>query len=302
MAAMLVFEKEQYRKEQLQQFDWLGVALSAAFLLCFMLSITYANELGWRSPVVILGVVVSLLFLSGFLMWERRCESPMLPLHLFQSAIFSIGSAARFVSFMAGSASFFLLPFFLVSGVGMATAEAAIYILPGAICMAIFGPISGSISDKIGAKKPAIIGMVLSTVSMYLLTRVSLDSSYYLIALASGMSGTGMSIFMAPNTSSIMWSAGRSHYGIVSAFMNLTRNGAHVVGIAIPTAVVVSVMGSLGYDADLSSLAVMDNFGLRSAYASAMSWAFTVSAVTMFGALLLTIAMPSVQQSIQEEV
>ena len=301
IAALLVFEKEVYRKGQLKKFDWSGVALSAAFLLSFMLSITYANELGWLSPMVILGGVFSILLLFGFLMWERQCESPMLPLHLFKSAIFSIGSAARFVSFMAGSASFFLLPFFLVSGVGMATAEAAIYILPGSICMAIFGPISGSISDRVGTKKPAIAGMILSTISMYLLTRVSLDSSYYIIAIASGMSGTGMSIFMAPNTSSIMWSAGRHHYGIVSAFMNLTRNGAHVVGIAIPTAIVVTVMGSLGYEADLSSLAVTDDYGLRSAYASAMSWAFTVSTVSMFAALVLTIVMPSVQHNVQEE-
>ena len=262
-----------------------------------MLSITYANDLGWKSPLVGLGGVASACLLGSFLIWENRCQSPMLPLYLFKSAIFSLGSAARFVSFMAGSASFFLLPFFLVSGVGMSTAEAAIYILPGSICMAVFGPISGSISDRIGTKKPALLGMVLSTVSMLLLSRVSLDSSYYLIAIASGMSGTGMSIFMAPNTSSIMWSAGRANYGIVSAFMNLTRNGAHVVGIAVPTAIVVSVMSSLGYEADLSSLAVTDDFGLRVAYASAMSWAFTVSTISMFFAFILTVVMPAVPSS-----
>jgi len=98
-----------------------------------------------------------------------------------------------------------------------------------------------------------------------------------------------------------MWSAGRNHYGIVSAFMNLTRNGAHVVGIAIPTAIVVSVMGSFGYEADLSSLAVTDDYGLRLAYASGMSWAFTVSTISMFVALVLTILMPSVQHNVQEE-
>ena len=302
IAALMVFEKQEFKKGQLREFDWLGVALSASFLLTFMLSITYANDLGWKSPLVGLGGVASACLLGSFLIWENRCQSPMLPLYLFKSAIFSLGSAARFVSFMAGSASFFLLPFFLVSGVGMSTAEAAIYILPGSICMAVFGPISGSISDKIGTKRPALLGMVLSTVSMFLLSRVSLDSSYYLIAIASGMSGTGMSIFMAPNTSSIMWSAGRANYGIVSAFMNLTRNGAHVVGIAVPTAIVVSVMSSLGYEADLSSLAVTDDFGLRVAYASAMSWAFTVSTISMFFAFILTVVMPAVPSSKKKEL
>ena len=99
----------------------------------------------------------------------------------------------------------------------------------------------------------------------------------------------GMSIFMAPNTSSIMGSAGRQHYGIVSAFLNLTRNGAHIVGIAIPTAIVVSVMAGLGYEADLSDTEKLKDLGLRTAYASAMASAFQLSTVHMVFTVLLVI-------------
>jgi EmrB/QacA subfamily drug resistance transporter len=277
----------------LRGFDWVGTALSAAFLLVAMLAVTFAMDLGWRSPAIVGGFAVSATLFGVFLAWEQRHVSPMLPLSLFRSASFSFGSAARFVSFMASTATFFLMPFFLVSGMGMETVEAALYLMPAAAAMVIFGPFSGRISDRIGTKIPAVVGMVFSTISMYLFSTVTLQTSPLIVAAASGLSGMGMSIFMAPNTSSILGSAGRQHYGIVSAFLNLTRNGAHIVGIAVPTAVVVATMGSLGYDADLSDVDKLGDLGLRSAFASGMARAFQISMFMMFVAMLLALVSPS---------
>ncbi len=277
----------------LRAFDWVGTALSAAFLLFAMLVVTLAGRLGWVSPIIIIGFVMSIMLFGVFLVWEKRHPSPMLPLSLFRSAAFSIGSAARFVSFMGGSATFFLMPFFLVAGIGMTTAEAALYLLPSALTMTLFGPFSGRIADKIGTRIPAVTGMALSTTSMFLFSTVTLQTSPLIVAVASGMSGMGMSIFSAPNTSSILGSARRQQYGIVSAFLNLTRNGAHIVGIAVPTAVVVAVMGSMGYDADLSDAEKLEDLGLRTAYAAAMARAFQVSVGLMLVATLLALVAPS---------
>ena len=166
---------------------------------------------------------------------------------------------------------------------------AALYLLPGAIALAIFGPISGRLADKVGTTIPSVIGMAFSSLAMYLFSEVSLNSPLVLVGIASGLSGMGMSIFMAPNTSAIMGSAGRNRYGIVSAFLNLTRNGAHVVGIAIPTAIVVSVMAGLGYEADLSDAEKLKDVGLRTAYATAMGRAFQLSTVLMIFAGLLVV-------------
>jgi hypothetical protein len=135
--------------------------------------------------------------------------------------------------------------------------------------------------------------MALSTTSMFLFSTVTLQTSPLIVAVASGMSGMGMSIFSAPNTSSILGSARRQQYGIVSAFLNLTRNGAHIVGIAVPTAVVVAVMGSMGYDADLSDAEKLEDLGLRTAYAAAMARAFQVSVGLMLVATLLALVAPS---------
>jgi hypothetical protein len=65
------------------------------------------------------------------------------------------------------------------------------------------------------------------------------------------------------------------------------------VGIAVPTAVVVAVMGSMGYDADLSDADKLQDLGLRTAYVAAMARAFQISVVLMLVATFLALVTPS---------
>ncbi|HBR65691.1 MAG: MFS transporter [Dehalococcoidia bacterium] len=292
--AMLILtpdpQKSSRKEDSVKNFDWSGTFISALFLLSLMLVITFINKLSLSSPYIILGTLCSILLFTAFLLREKTAKNPILPLGLFKSFSFSLDSFSRFISFAASSSTFFLMPFFLVSGLGLTTVTAALYLLPGSILMAIFGPISGRLADRIGTTVPSVIGMAFCSVAMYLFSEVSLTSTLALVGIASGLSGMGMSIFMAPNTSAIMGSAGRKHYSIVSAFLNLTRNGAHIVGIAIPTAIVVSVMAGLGYEADLSDPEKLKDIGLRTAYASAMARAFQLSTILMIFAGLLVVA------------
>ena len=268
-------------------FDWVGACLSAVGLVGLMLSITFASNFGWLSVEIVGGLTLTILSAVGFVLWEMKFPMPMLPLSMFKSTVFSAGALARFLSFVASSATFFLMPFFLVSSLGISTAQAAVYLLPGSICMAVFGPISGRMSDSVGPRRPAVLGMSCAIAGVFIFSMVNLDTNLLVVSLAAGLSGTGMSVFMAPNTSAMMGSVSRSRYGIVSAFLNLNRNSAHVVGVAIPTAVVVGVMASHGYEADLSDPNVVGNLGLRKAYVQGMSRAFQISTILMIISLLL---------------
>ncbi len=298
--AMMVLKDGNGKKMELDSgenkgFDWRGVILSMSFLVAFMLSVSLGNKLGWFSPVVLGGLGGSILMLFIFIFCEGRTPNPLLPLHLFRLKSFSLGSLARFFCFMAGSSVFFLLPFFLVSGAGMTTVRAALYMLPSAATMALFGPFSGRIADKIGNRTPSLIGMCCSTLAMYIFSTITLDSNPLVISFAAALSGTGLSIFMAPNTTSIMGEIERRHYGVISAFMNLTRNAAHIVGIAIPTAVVILVMSNMGYEADLSDPQKLIDLGLRTSYVSGMQRAFQVSLFFMVVAMAVTGLVPKTQ-------
>ena len=75
----------------------------------------------------------------GFVVWEMRVPDPILDISLFKSRVFSMAIGARFLSFLGGSAVFFLTPFYLIQGLGYEADRAALLMIPGPVCMAVFG-------------------------------------------------------------------------------------------------------------------------------------------------------------------
>ena len=212
----------------------------------------------------------------------------MLDLSLFRIKVFSLGVSARFLSFLGGSAVFFLMPFYLIHGLGYAASEAALIMVPGAIFMAVMGPISGRISDKIGTRWSSVMGMGLSTVAMFIFAMLTVDSPAIHVVLGMVLSGAGMGAFSATNSSAIMGSLRGQRIGIVSAFIGLTRTSANVTGIALATTMVSITMASLGYEPSLAEVGEAGGEGLKAAFVSGMSRAFLVSASLSLLALVLT--------------
>ena len=99
-------------------FDWVGAALSSAALVVFLLAMTNGWKIGWASAPILAGFAAAVVLLAAFIIWELRVSDPMLDLSLFSSRVFSLAISARFVQFMGGSAIFFLMPFYLIQGLG----------------------------------------------------------------------------------------------------------------------------------------------------------------------------------------
>lgn len=217
----------------------------------------------------------------------------MFQLTVFKARNYSLGSLARLICFIASSASFFLLPFYLVSVAGLSTGFAGMLLVPRGFCFMLFGPISGRIADFTGPRIPAVFGMIMCSFALYLYTNLTLETTNVMIILITVLEGTGISFFLAPNSSAIMGSAGRNNYGFASAFMNLTRNLGHIFGIALPAIIVSSMMLSLGYDPDLSDAKKLEDIGLKLAYISSMSRAFLISTFIMLSAAVMSIGVTS---------
>ena len=275
----------------LTSFDWVGTFLFGAFLVVMILTVNFTNSFGWASFEIMVGMLFSIVLLIVFLILESKLSNPMFSLNVFRARNYSLGSLARLTCFIASSASFFLLPFYLVSVAGYSTGFAGMLLVPRGFCFMLFGPISGRIADFTGPRIPALFGMLMCSFALYLYTNLTLDTSVMMIIIITVLEGTGISFFLAPNSSAIMGSAGRENYGFASAFMNLTRNLGHIFGIALPAIIVSSMMLSLGYDPDLSDSKKLEDLGLKFAYIDSMSRAFLVSTFIMLSAAAMSVGV-----------
>ena len=273
-------------------FDWAGAALSSGALVVLLLSMTNGHNLGWTSLPIVAGFGASILLVAGFVLWELKAREPMLDMSLFKNRVFSMAIGARFVSFLGGSAIFFLMPFYLIQVLGYEARIAAFLLVPGAIGMLILGPLSGRLSDRFGTRWPATLGMVSSAAAMFTLSTVDIDSPAWHIVIGMILSGVGMGAFSSPNTSAIMGSLPRDRYGVVSGFVNLARTSANVSGVALATTLVTITMASQGFEPNLSAVSEGGGEGVRLAFVEGLSTALRVSGVMMVFALVLTVVRP----------
>ena len=269
-------------------FDWLGATLSAAALSVLLLVVTNAHLVGWTSPIAISALGAVLLMFGVFIWWESRAPQPILALELFRRRLFTCGSAASFITFMAGSSVFFLMPFFLQGVRGFTPWETGMLLGPTALCFAVAGPISGRLSDKYGWRRFSVGSLVVMGLGMLSLATLADDAPVWRVLGALFLQSIGMGFFYSPTSSAILSAVERSRYGVATAFMTLMRTGAGVIGIAVVTSVVTAVMGSMGYEPSLDAIASAG--GVEQGVKGAFTQGLRVAFYAMFGLTLLALA------------
>ena len=154
--------------------------------------------------------------------------------------------------------------------------------------MAVLGPISGELSDRFGARPLTVGGLALSAAGLFILSGLTGTSSIRLILTALILTSAGMGTFYSANTSSILSAVPMERYGVVSAFLNLTRNAANVTSIAVATAIVTATMGSMGHEPSLAAVQCGVDPRVCNAFTSGMRNAYQVMTVMLLLGMVIS--------------
>ena len=240
------------RDETRTPLDPVGALLSLVGLSSLIFGIIQGPEDGWTSGSVLLAFAAAGITLPLFLLWERRTEHPMLPLTLFRDRRFSVGSGVVTIAFFVMFGFFFLMTQYLQFARGYSPLEAGLAGLPLALTFVAFSPRSAALAERYGAGRVMALGLGIVAVGFAVLTTLSPDTPYLVVAGAFALLGAGMSITVAPATGEIMTSVPLEKAGVGSAVNDTTRELGGAVGIAL--------MGSIANTAYRSNI---DVEGLR---------------------------------------
>ena len=279
---------ESERASRGSSFDWTGAVLSTGVLIALLLGLTLAVSRGWTSPPILVAFVLSASMFVGFIWWELRASAPMFNLRFFRDRVFSCGVSAAFLTFLGQSSVLFLMPFYIQNVLGFSPKVAGLVVMPGALCMAIMGSVSGTLSDRFGWRLFTVGGMVFSTVGLLVLSRVTETSHLYEVIPGLILVNCGMGMFYSPNSSSVLSAVGRDSYGVVSGFLNLVRNSANVISLAIATTIVTVTMGSLGFEPSLEAVRNETQEGVRGAFAIGMRYSFFVLVALVIASMTMS--------------
>jgi MFS family permease len=174
----------------------------------------------------------------------------MLDLTLFRNRVFAASTGSALLNYCCVYSVIFVVPFLLIQGRNLTPQQTGIVLTAQPIVMAIVAPISGSLSDRVGSRIPATLGMIVLTLGLIALALEVRDGSLWMIALWLGVIGLGVGVFVSPNNSALMGAAPRGRQGIASGVLATARNAGMVMGVGISGAVLTTVMThGVGYPA-----------------------------------------------------
>ena len=183
-----------------------------------------------------------------------------------------------------------MIPFYLQNVLGYSAKMTGFVVVPGAICMAIMGTLSGVLSHRFGWRLFTVGGLASSATGLLILSRLIENSSLWMVVPALILMNTGMGTFYSPNSSSVMNAVGQAKYGVVSGFLNLVRNAANVTSIAFATIIVTTTMASHGFEPTLEAVRG-DTVGVSHAFTLGLRYAF----LSMMSILLLSMTLSALQ-------
>jgi len=227
-----------------ERFDLIGALLFMGGLIALLLGLNQASEWGWTSAPILILFITSALLITIFIFVEKRQAYPMLDLSLFRNRVFSTSTTSALLNYMALFSILFLMPFYLLQGRGLSPSQAGLILTAQPIVMAIVAPLSGTLSDRIGTRLPAVLGMTILAASLFLLSRLTPTTPLVLVALVLGIAGLGTGTFISPNNSALMGSAPRHRQGIAAGILATARSAGMVLGVGLSGAIFTTILAA----------------------------------------------------------
>jgi EmrB/QacA subfamily drug resistance transporter len=188
---------------------------------------------GWGDPLILGTFFGGLLLLAIFLWWERRQTAPMLPLRLFSKRNFTFANIETLTVYAALSTLTFFLVLFLQQLAGYSPVKSGLVLVPITIVMFLLSPRVGRLSMRYGPRFFMGVGPLVTAVGVVPLVRLKPGFDYWTELLPSLLLfSVGLSMIVAPLTSTVLADAGERDAGIASGVNNAVARVAGLLGIA----------------------------------------------------------------------
>jgi EmrB/QacA subfamily drug resistance transporter len=214
--------------------DLFGALLTVAGLGALVYSVIEAPTRGWDSAATLAGIGIGLLILVGFVLWEMSLPNPLIDPRLFRHRAFTAATLSITVQFFAFFGLVFLLLQYLQLVWDDTPLVAALSLVPMALTMMPSARgIAPRLSQRIGAPRVCVLGLMLITAALLVLSRLDADSSYWLLLAGLVPLGAGMGLAMTPATTAITDALPVAKQGVGSAMNDLARELGGALGIAV---------------------------------------------------------------------
>jgi MFS family permease len=191
-------------------------------------------------------IVIGIVGVLSFIIWVGRVKNPVFELRLFRgNKVFAFSNLTALISYSATSATAFLISLYLQNIKALNPQDAGLILIAQPIVQSVLSPFSGRLSDRIEPRIVASLGMMFTTLGLFLMIFLGQNSGFPYIITALIILGFGFALFSSPNTNAIMSSVERRYLGVASGSLGTMRMIGSMFSMAVATFIFTLFIGKV---------------------------------------------------------
>jgi EmrB/QacA subfamily drug resistance transporter len=266
--------------ESQRHFDFLGAVLVTAGLATLVYGIVRTGALGWGSAGVLIPLAAAVALLTGFIYVEHSVSKwPLMPLSIFRIAQLRWANLIIALLYAGLFSMFYFMTLFLQQVQGDGALAAGVSFLPATLSVFAASNTAPRLVARFGVRTTLSGGMLLATLGVAWLTRLTPATSYVLLLPALILSGLGMGTALVSGTVAAMQGVPAAESGLASGLLNTSRMIGGALGLAVLSTVAASV--SRSHLAAGPAAALTDGFTTALAFGALLTLTGALVAVTL---------------------
>ncbi|MEE4165099.1 MAG: MFS transporter [Desulfocapsaceae bacterium] len=232
-----------------RQLDWKGAFFWATLISSIIVYAHYLPSLAVQLKIA--GLLLLVLLTALFVWSEKTRKSTLLPLHLFARNYYHIGLITAALSFATLFVVLILMPFYLDYIKGVEADMIGLVMMAVPVTLFVASPTAGSLYDRFGSRYLTTGGLLLCCVALLLLSQLQSRTTLIDIGWRLSLLGLGQSVFLAPNTASLLSRGKDSDAALTSGLLATSRNLGMLFGAAFAGIVFAAWFGYFSGGAEL---------------------------------------------------
>jgi EmrB/QacA subfamily drug resistance transporter len=213
--------------------DYAGAALLFAATTTLVLILDRRTlEIMGREARLALGALF-LGSLSGLLIHESKTKSPLVDLALFKVRVFSLSVLSLLLVAICYTVTSFLLPFYLQDVLHLSPSFIGLLFMVPSVTTVALAPLSGHLSDRLGPRLPASLGISFMVLALLLGGFLRPDSHWLLPTFMIALGAMTNGLFNPANSMAMITMMPSEHRGFASAVNHVTFGLGNVLGVAL---------------------------------------------------------------------
>jgi EmrB/QacA subfamily drug resistance transporter len=223
------------RRRIRHRIDYLGAGVIAVGATAITLLTTWGgSEYGWGSWQIIMLFVITAAALAAFFVVESRAAEPMLPLPIFKVRNFSLASGMSFLLGLAMLGALTFLPLYQQTVQHASPTGSGLLLIPMMLGATVTSLIAGTVTSRTGRYKILpVIGAVIMTLGLFLLTHLGPNTSRLTSALYFVVLGIGMGFLMQITSLIVQNSVAPDQMGVASSSRAFFQQIGGSIGVSL---------------------------------------------------------------------